>query len=126
MGKEHPRWKVALSWMVSALIVWGVFILNRPDTRTDAEIQAAENRDRRDRLIAWAMVEVRGKLRDPSSADFGKVFVSEKSGEETVCGGINAKNSFGGYTGMQPFVIAVAPGRIWIDDLEAWGKHCAE
>lgn len=47
---------------------------------------------------------VRGRLKDPASAIFGGVVAKkEASGFVYVCGSINAKNSFGGYTGDQPY-----------------------
>ncbi len=47
-------------------------------------------------------------LKDPGSAKFGRLFQGRgMSGNETVCGEVNAKNGFGGYTGMTPFVYFV-------------------
>ncbi len=45
-------------------------------------------------------------LKDPDSAKFGPKFSASSSGGEaiTVCGLVNAKNSYGGYTGMKPFL----------------------
>lgn len=48
---------------------------------------------------------VRQSLKDPDSAKFGPMQASKRSdGAVTVCGYVNAKNSFGGYVGMQPFI----------------------
>lgn len=47
---------------------------------------------------------VRRSLKDPMSAMFGDVAAATREdGFITVCGGINARNSFGGYVGMQPY-----------------------
>ena len=43
-------------------------------------------------------------LKDPSSAQFRNVKVSDK----TVCGEMNGKNSFGAYTGFEPFMYEYA------------------
>lgn len=46
-------------------------------------------------------------LKDPNSAMFGdQFFASREVGKPgiTVCGYVNAKNSFGGYTGQKPFM----------------------
>jgi len=44
-------------------------------------------------------------LKDPDSARFGRIFEGrEVVGKTTICGEVNAKNGFGGYTGMTPFV----------------------
>lgn len=45
------------------------------------------------------------RLNDPESARFGKFGAARtKEGTIIVCGYVNAKNSFGGYTGMAPFM----------------------
>lgn len=44
-------------------------------------------------------------LKDPESARFGSMSGSRgNDGTTYVCGYVNAKNSFGGYTGEQPFI----------------------
>jgi hypothetical protein len=44
-------------------------------------------------------------LKDPDSARFGRIFEGRGVvGKATICGEVNAKNGFGGYTGMTPFV----------------------
>jgi hypothetical protein len=44
-------------------------------------------------------------MRDPDSVKFGKLFEGTGlSGNQTICGEVNAKNGFGGYTGMTPFI----------------------
>lgn len=45
------------------------------------------------------------KLKDPESARFGKIIVNhDTKGLLTACGMVNAKNSYGGYVGMSPFL----------------------
>ncbi len=45
------------------------------------------------------------RLKDPESARFGKMWAArDTEGVVTVCGLVNAKNSYGGYTGMSPFI----------------------
>jgi hypothetical protein len=47
---------------------------------------------------------VRKRLKDPESARFEGFQAGQTSkGVTTVCGWVNAKNSYGGYTGRQPF-----------------------
>ena len=48
-----------------------------------------------------------GSLKDPDSRKL--VFGKTKAG--LVCGDVNAKNSFGGYTGFVPFVAGFGPDR---------------
>lgn len=51
---------------------------------------------------------VRGSLKDPGSAQFGKIVAAQNSnGETAACGTVNARNSFGGYTGMKAFVASI-------------------
>lgn len=49
---------------------------------------------------------VRNSLKDPTSAIFGENFSAAQKdpGIVYVCGTVNAKNSFGGYVGNQPFL----------------------
>lgn len=47
---------------------------------------------------------VKSQLKDPESARFGTTIAgADAEGTITVCGWVNAKNSYGGYTGEQPF-----------------------
>ena len=62
-------------------------------------------RDQQDkRAVAKARAEatVRLVLRDPNSAVFGPAY-SYKNGT-IVCGLVNARNGFGGYTGMRGYI----------------------
>jgi hypothetical protein len=48
---------------------------------------------------------VRASLKDPESARFGSIGATKSDkGVITACGMVNAKNSFGGYTGEKEFV----------------------
>lgn len=56
---------------------------------------------------------VTATLKDPLSALYGdKIVASQASGAVaiTICGTVNAKNSFGGYTGAKPFMVEMLPG----------------
>lgn len=47
-------------------------------------------------------------LKDPESARFGgQVAGRDSKGVIWVCGTVNAKNSFGGYTGIKPYIAGV-------------------
>jgi hypothetical protein len=47
---------------------------------------------------------VKAALKDPESARFGEIRAGRRpNGDVIVCGWVNAKNGFGGYTGMEPF-----------------------
>jgi len=47
-------------------------------------------------------------LKDPESMRLGAVHAARSSKGLVACGWVNAKNSFGGYTGDQPFMGAFA------------------
>lgn len=64
-----------------------------------------------DAQIAEIQDAVRRELKDPASATFGFMTAGKNAqGRLMVCGLVNARNSFGGYTGMQPFQASIAPG----------------
>lgn len=57
-----------------------------------------------EKLVSWVRKGVAARLKDPESARFGEMKgMSDNNGAIVVCGLVNAKNSFGGYTGMLPF-----------------------
>ncbi|MBC2858764.1 hypothetical protein [Stappia sp. 28M-7] len=54
---------------------------------------------------------VRRVLKDPESARFGTIVAGANAdGVVTACGWVNAKNSFGGYTGEKPFLGILTDG----------------
>lgn len=53
--------------------------------------------------IAATHEYIRGKLKDPESAQFS----GDLTGERVVCGKVNAKNEFGGYTGAKMYAVPV-------------------
>ena len=55
-------------------------------------------------LIEDAQDSVRENLRDPDSAKFKDVELFRKNGLMYVCGEVNAKNAYGGYTGFKKFI----------------------
>lgn len=64
--------------------------------------------------IKWAQDAVNKQLKDPASAQHGQAFVvtsTESSDKFTdmrfVCGDVNAKNSFGGYTGATRYSVLI-------------------
>jgi hypothetical protein len=44
-------------------------------------------------------------LRDPASATFRSVVIQRRSGRIEVCGELNARNGYGGFTGYEPFAV---------------------
>ncbi|MGY8334035.1 hypothetical protein L1Q87_25510, partial [Klebsiella pneumoniae] len=54
--------------------------------------------------ILNAREHIKGMLKDPSSAKFSGEFIGKN---DAICGHINAKNSFGGYTGESRYIFSV-------------------
>lgn len=66
--------------------------------------------------LARARQHVTSRLKDPSSAQFQDVTYDASS--RVACGQVNAKNSFGGYTGFQQFWVQMPADEeavVWID-----------
>jgi len=53
---------------------------------------------------------VESMLKDADSAKFEDVFISFMHDSPVTCGKVNAKNSFGGYTGFTEFIAAKSAG----------------
>ena len=54
---------------------------------------------------------VQYKMKDPSSTTFRNIGAVQKSdGSIGVCGEVNSKNSFGGYSGFMPFSGTISNG----------------
>lgn len=62
-------------------------------------------RDRAPEYIIVQQAEIKKRLKDPESAQFrNSAFYDSRV--PVVCGEVNSRNSFGGYTGFQRFVAA--------------------
>lgn len=71
----------------------------------EAEMKGAlADNSRQSLWIIKSKEGITAKLKDPDSADFRNVHFYSGSGRPIVCGEVNAKNSFGGYSGFEPFV----------------------
>lgn len=63
-----------------------------------------------------SLAKLRSSLKDPDSAKFYGIYAIQKPGQPrpSVCGAVNAKNSYGGYTGKTMFLatpeVAVVAG----------------
>lgn len=57
---------------------------------------------------------VKASLKDPDSAQFSSMTIFKNAGGITVCGLVNAKNGFGGYSGRTPFI--VSPMAVFLGD----------
>jgi hypothetical protein len=72
--------------------------------------------------IAQIELRVTEGFKDPDSATFRNLTTSpvEEDGDQLVCGELNAKNSYGAYTGYQRFSVKKDGGKplIWNDKFQ--------
>ena len=87
-----------------------------------------------DNLILLAKEKLSDSLKDPESAKFRKVFLSATFNKNTfngwaICGEMNGKNSYGGYTGYKPFIVFIEKEITGIvnetTDYEILNKNCS-
>ncbi|MGP5280306.1 hypothetical protein ACTXNJ_03740 [Pseudomonas helleri] len=82
------------------------------------------------KVISSAFTAVKSRLKDPGSANFGRV-VRHKvaAGENVACGTVNSKNSFGGYVGEKRFIYMYERQTVVFDEgasdfYAAWQSLC--
>lgn len=75
----------------------------------------------RNAAIADAKKEIAKDLRDPESAQYRKENAARMPRGFLVCGEINSKNGFGGYTGFKPFLFYT--GKLIVIDEESLSKN---
>ncbi|KKN97492.1 hypothetical protein LCGC14_0156110 [marine sediment metagenome] len=94
----------------------------------------AENKARQEKWFGAATIiaaqkAVRAEVKDPDSVQFKDVFSNYTEAYDVVaCGYVNAKNSFGAYTGYKAFVSSgksvILEGR---DEIKtAWASACGQ
>ena len=72
----------------------------------------------------------RKKLKDGDSAKFQGVYFHQGADNFPItCGEVNAKNSFGAYSGYQKFISGGKPELTWIEDQvsdfeKTWDRFC--
>ncbi|HNN66546.1 MAG TPA: hypothetical protein PKM19_10025 [Pseudomonadales bacterium] len=70
---------------------------NRPAVTWTKSVATAEEQ-------STAKAAVINQLKDPESARFGEIWAMDgTNGRRHICGYVNAKNGYGGYTGMKVF-----------------------
>ena len=68
-------------------------------------------------LVGQTKKNVKDLLKDPESAQFRNVkVVINTEGKKSVCGQVNAKNSYGGYTGFQSFYAKSNDKIVYLND----------
>jgi len=106
--------------------------LERRRREYSAAATARDQRDEDSRLLAEAQWQMKQRLKDPESAQFSGVAVVRVSGKPVVCGEVNARNSFGGFTGRKGFVMPKGGVVIGEEDLPGadwanlWNQSCTD
>ena len=68
-------------------------------------------------LVGQTKKNVKDLLKDPESAQFRNIkVVINTEGRKSVCGQVNAKNSYGGYTGFQSFYAKSNDKIVYLND----------
>lgn len=93
--------------------------------------QSDETKDQMNSIahVRVAKEKVQKSLIDPNSAEFRDVHVYRNGKGKIVCGFVNAKNRFGGFTGFEEFIVigdAVALKSQGVNDFNTvWSDGCA-
>src|ERR1700722_3857616 len=117
-------------WLLGLLCVSAVIGAVRPEKTRSADSRAFSQ--------DVVEVAVRAQLRDPQSAVFRDLSATtdRKTGASpaglVVCGYVNAKNGFGGFTGEKPFINFYGTKMVEIEPTPrtskfnaSWNKLCA-
>lgn len=74
------------------------------------EAIAIENKKELDKFVREAKALLTSNYKDPSSAQFIDLVVVERysPASKTLCGSVNAKNSYGGYIGFNKFFVVTS------------------
>lgn len=133
-GAKTPKRRGLVSWLILGIIGIGVInitVAMLTKAPVDPAVEAEERRKQAatDKLMSAlisAQREVKEQLKDPDSARFGVVTLGRNN---YVCGYVNAKNSFGAYSGEREFLSAEPYIAAWINDSseafkESWAKNC--
>lgn len=101
------KWKIAAGWClilaVVGLVIFAAMKLFTTDPAREASKKEAVTLGNMQYL---AQGYVKGKMKDPSSAQF--------QNQRGVCGEVNSKNGFGAYTGFRRY-IATSPEMVIIE-----------
>lgn len=132
--------KRELGWF-AAMLVGAVILSNvlprqtsSPPAKAETETSSFADVGKQNAWIAASQITIKGRLKDPGSAEFRNVHFYSGGKTVVACGEVNAKNSFGGYSGYERFVAAGPTELIFLEsDLpspaemnEIWNKLCVK
>jgi hypothetical protein len=107
--ERNPGTKVSISDLIAFATSLCVYNTSSLIAQAPAKIAAQA-------AVARARQHVTSRLKDPASAQFQDVTYDASS--RVACGQVNAKNSFGGYTGFRQFWVQMPADEeavVWID-----------
>ena len=128
-------WKVGIGFLVLGAI--GSAFKSPPKEPTPEERAIDARRAREATAVAFAKSTIPKQMRDPASAVFGKIDAHTDRKLKglpvtVVCGSVNSKNAFGGYTGMREFVMIAETGALIFNNdgdnskfVDLWNSLCA-
>lgn len=76
-----------------------------PRVLPGAKPRAIARESAHDEMIEYSKNDLKRKLKDPYSAQFSELKVYGDASLLFLCGLVNAKNSYGGYSGYRPFSV---------------------
>lgn len=104
-------------YVAVAVVAFGVYVFSKPtlppsapeETKSTPESAPKDKNTFADtgKQMAWnerGKDTVRSKLKDPDSAEFRNVQFYSGGPSPSTCGEVNAKNSFGGFSGYERFI----------------------
>lgn len=120
-GEPKKKKTSVLTWLVLILLALLIYAASESPqyTTSSKPIQLTEEQKHEIEIEAKRRVQasfenstilqakkaVKNTLKDPISAEFGNIFFNETDEVGAVaCGTVNSKNSFGAYSGFQPFI----------------------
>lgn len=146
-GAKAPKQTSRLTWLILicilGLVALAAFSPKPPlksaeqiaqeaaQAKKQAEADAVRQKERDAEQVKYSAIAagkaaIVKRLNDPESAKFGQVVFREPG---FVCGYVNAKNGFGGYTGEKGFITLGSAEMSWFEgdkDFEkVWNKNCA-
>lgn len=118
MGLSSKQKKTAV------IIIFSVLILGYLSEHGSNNTSRADTRE--DKISSWiwkSKETIKNKLKDSNSAKFRNVFFCQsRDNKPMVCGEVNAKNSFGAYSGYEKFIAAGDVMAVLESDFTSYGE----
>lgn len=125
-GALSPKTKSVLKIGTIFVLAFGVFFWIFGNGKSNGDTTVLSDTA----FFAGAISAVKANLKDPRSAEFGKI-VRRQAGDEKIvaCGTVNSNNSFGAYSGIKRFIYTHERSTVLFDDgmpdfSTAWQSLC--